>query len=276
MLDTNHNNSNCKFTAETVSYIYGEIAAPEKIEFEAHLPFCSNCAEELAGFGLVRSSIFEWKDEFSTFKSPAFHLPTEKAQNSSDTTAISTRENSWLNSIRQLLSFTPARAVTVFAALVFCVGLTIVVFNFSGNSSISEIAETEFNKNVSPIISPTAEKQIIQPDESVNLKENSSDKSSEPQEQMIKKAKREVVEPDKATAPIVKEAVVKVSDNFRKTTIGNKSSVIPNASSGKDNRKENRKPIPAQAQKVPTLVDAEETEDDSIRLADLFDEVETR
>lgn len=277
MLDANYkNNSNCEFAAETVAYLYGEIAAREKIEFETHLQSCSSCSEELAGFGLIRSSIFEWKDEFSALKTPAFNLPTETGQKFSETISVSTRKSSWFDGLRELLSFSPLRVFAAFAALIFCVGLTIFVLNFSGNSNNGEIAESEVNKKVAPVMSPTVEKRIIRPDEIENAKENSFGKSFEPQEQKIKKSEREATEPAQPNAPVAKEAVVIVSGNSRKTTIDNKSSQNPNGSSGKDNRKENRKAIPARAQKAPTLVDDEETDDDSLRLADLFDEIDTR
>ena len=278
MLDSNHNNSNCEFAAETVAYLYGEIEAREKIEFETHLQSCSGCSEELAGFGLIRSSIFEWKDEFSALKTPAFNLPIEKAQKFSEMVSVSTRKNLWLDNLRELLSFSPSRAFAAFAALIFCAGSTIFVFNFSGDSNNGEIAESEFNKNVAPVISPTIERQIKQSDEIENARENSSGKPLEPQEQNIKKSEREAIEPTQANAPVVKEAVVKVSSNPRKTVVDNKPSPNSNDSSEKEkvSYKENRKASPVKAQNAPKLIDDEETEDDSVRLADLFDEIDTK
>ena len=61
MLNNNHNPS-CAFAEQIVSYLYNETNAKEKAAFDAHLNNCSTCADELAGFGFVRSSIVEWKN----------------------------------------------------------------------------------------------------------------------------------------------------------------------------------------------------------------------
>lgn len=274
MLDTNHNNSNCEFAAETISYLYDEIAAREKTEFEAHLQFCSSCAKEIAGFNLVRSSIFELKDEFSALQTPAIVFPIKVSQN--PPAAISTPKNSWLDGWRKLFSFSPARSVAVFAALLVCAGLTIFAVKFSSDSNKIEVAESEANKNTAPIVSATVEKKIEKLDENKNAKENSSDTSFEPQKQKANGSEREPVEAAQTNTPVVKEPVVKVSTSPRKTTIDNKFSQKSNNSPKTEGYKENRKSTPAQAQKVPKLVEDDEAEDDSVRLADLFDEIDTK
>lgn len=275
MLDKNHkNNSNCEFAAEAMSYLYGESAAREKIEFEAHLNSCSRCADELAGFGLVRSSIFEWKSDFSALETPAFNLPTEKARNFIET--VSAQKTSWLDGLYDLFSLPQSRAVAAFAALIIFVGLTIFAFNYSGNSGGIEVAESEVNKNAVPTASATIEKKIKQSIESASAEENFSDKSLEPREEKVEKAPRITVETTQANNNAAKEPIVKVSANPRKTKVDDKSSQNSNNSSGKEIYKENKKPLPAQAQKVPKLVEDDDAEDDSVRLTDLFDEIDTK
>ena len=80
MLDTNHyKNSSCAFAEQIVAYLYDEANPQEKTDFEAHLTNCENCADELSAFGLVRSSVQQWRTaEFLPMQIPAIEIPFEK------------------------------------------------------------------------------------------------------------------------------------------------------------------------------------------------------
>lgn len=276
MFDTIHNNSNCDFAADMVLYLYGEIGAREKIEFEAHLDSCSSCAEELAGFGLVRSVMFEWKDEFSALPTPRFVFPAEKPKNLSAANFNSTPKNSWLDRLGKIFAFPPARAFTAFAALAICIGLTIFAFNFSNNLNNSEVAESEIIKNGAPVTSPTAVKQIKESDKSDITKNDSFEKKSELRDQKVENTAPDAFESAHKNPSAAKEPPVKVSANSRKTKIDNKPSQNSTDLPKTDNYRENKKALPVQAGNAPKLVDDDDAEDDSVRLADLFDEIDTR
>jgi hypothetical protein len=54
----------CTFRGERdhalVAYLYDDIGAPERAEFDAHLAVCAACREELAELGAVRGGLARW------------------------------------------------------------------------------------------------------------------------------------------------------------------------------------------------------------------------
>lgn len=70
------NISECEFAAEAVSYMYGEMAAGERTAFESHLAGCQRCIDEFAAIAEVRFSVYEWqKSEFAPLRTPAIRIP---------------------------------------------------------------------------------------------------------------------------------------------------------------------------------------------------------
>jgi len=282
MLDNNHNNYSCEFAAEMISYVYGEINARAKSDFERHLTSCSNCTEEIAGFGLVRSSISDWRNEFSTVETPAFVLPFEKEQILFETVSVSTEKSSWLGELHKIFPITPAWAATAFAALAICVGLTILVVNFSGDLNRNEIAVKEVNKNVLPAVSATVEKKVKQTNETdsnESAKENVSDNPANQQDYKEKNSGSDSGFPVQTNLSVSKDSFVKVSTNSRKTSNDYKpspNSIDLTTEKTSETYKENKKTVPVKSQKALKLVEEDETEDDSVRLADLFDEIDTK
>jgi len=55
--------SECPLTDEIVSYIYGEIEGRAGYDFEKHLAECTVCIDEFAAVCDPRFSVFEWKKE---------------------------------------------------------------------------------------------------------------------------------------------------------------------------------------------------------------------
>lgn len=58
------NETTCPFEGQRdellISYIYDELEAPDRRDFEAHLPACAACRGELAGLADVRASLAGW------------------------------------------------------------------------------------------------------------------------------------------------------------------------------------------------------------------------
>ncbi len=244
MFDNNHHNSSCAFAEQIVSYLYNETNAKEKAAFDVHLNSCSTCAEELAGFGFVRSSIVEWKrEEFSSLETPSIEIPYP--------TAISTEKQSWFGELRQLFTLSRAWSMAL-AAIVVCVGLTFLVFNFSNNTEVAE----DKNKPTKSVVSPIVEKRVEQPIEKI------------PDETAYQKQPNS---PDTEIAPRVvpKNRIVKASNNLTK-----KNNVKQNSNSLENVRKikDDKNTLAEQKQSVPKLNSLEEEEDNSLRLADLFAE----
>lgn len=253
MLNNNHNPS-CAFAEQIVSYLYGETIGKEKAAFDAHLKNCSSCADELAGFGFVRASIVEWKtEEFLNLETPSINIPYP--------IAVATEKQSWLGELRKLFALSPTWA-TAFAVLVVCVGLVLLVVNFSNNNDVARKVEKPTNEVVSPIVeekpTPRMEETAQQDSSKVLLKPSIVENASEKNAPQI--------------AP--KNQIVKVSNNVRKNkgVAQNANDLVANVRKLKDDKNT----LTARKQVVPKLNGLEEEEDNSVRLADLFAEVESK
>lgn len=266
MLDKNKYTSPCLFSEQVISYLYKEIGAQETNDFEAHLKSCPICSEELSGFGAVRSSIGEWRrKEFSVLETPAFNfLPdhTEKVH----IAPVSTEKNWWLALKESLSTPSPVWAASAFAALVVCVGLAFVIFNYSKYVEVTENSFGENTNAVSPVVETKNEINThIVP--SSNLIEKSSETIVKvlQSEQDSESASQKVAPP--------RNAVLKVSNNSNVPANRNKS--VPINRKQATSKEVKQMPL-SKPKNIPLLADIEDVEDDSLRLADLFDETDAR
>ncbi len=264
MLINNHKNLSCGFTEQMVSYFYDENNQAEKAVFEAHLTNCPDCTKELAGFGLVRSSIIEWRhEEFFKLETPAFEIPTIKTVNQS----VESNSGSWFSDFRKMFLFNPMTATAVLAALIVCVGLVFIAINSWNNL---EVAEVDNKNNGIIVASPTVDKINEQPIETIA--NDNSDKSSP------NKFPKSTGTESKDSQPLpirVKRLVpsdsVRASDNTKNNS--EKPETVRNV---KETNKENKKTTAVQKQQVPNLTTLDDDEDKSVRLADLFEEIGTK
>ncbi len=252
MLNNNHNSS-CAFAEQIVSYLYGEVNDNEKAAFDVHLYKCSSCTDELAEFGLVRSSIDEWKHQsFDVLETPFINIPYP--------VTVSTEKQFRFGALRQLFSLSPTWT-TAFAVLIVCIGVAFFAFNFSTEN---EVANNE-NKPVNAVTSPNVENGF------------------EPQSKNMEK---QSVNQAKSLTPIVDDfspkiaprttsegQIVKISNNNKKV-----KNVVQNNNNMANVRKlkNDSTTIAGQKRTVPKLNNLEEEDDSSLRLADLFAEVESK
>jgi hypothetical protein len=259
MLNNNHHNSNaCAFAGQIVSYLYDEAGAKEKTEFETHLNDCATCADELSGFGFVRSSIQEWRsEEIFALEMPALEIPVLAAQKSD----IPAETGSWLDGLRRLFSLSPKMAFgsVAFAALVVCAGLTLIILNYSGNETIAEVGAPDSDKILAS-----------------NKSNSSIEKNVLPQDKPVP----DVVKTDTANnqaneklQPFKKDSSVKASNNLPKNKTGVPK--LSNSEASANNLYKKNKTNNVQKNEVPKLSDFDEEEDESLRLADLFAEIDT-
>jgi hypothetical protein len=261
--NNNHNSSACSYAGQIVSYLYDEASAKEKIEFETHLNKCENCADELSGFGFVRSSIEEWrKEEIFALEMPALEIPLLKTANVAEKAPISAESNSWLADLRRLFSFSPkfAFASAAFAVLAVCVGLAFVVINFSNKGEIAvnsnQNSKNELASNVNIL------KEEAHPEANPN-----------PQTSEIKNVSAND-KTEQAKTDSKKDTSVKASNNAPKQKLSvPKSNTVAENSANKTDRKNKTKNI--EQQEIPKLSDFDDVEDESLRLADLFNEIDT-
>lgn len=263
MINKNGNNSFCAFSEQIVSYIYGESEPQKKFEFESHLKNCSNCADELAGFELVRSSVLDWRTEdFSILQTPFFDIPAVKSSRHISPAKTSNKMLSWIGEIRKIFSFNPKLATAAFAVLIVCVGAAIFTFEFSGNS---QTAQNENNKKTIEVaVSPTIE--IGKNPEEIKIISRRNEKSPSQSSENNSLPSKTTSEKQVTTS----KSVIKVSD------IAPKNNTDISIHGPKNNIDDTKKTPTVKKQKAPRLNDEEDEEDKTIRLADLFDELDTK
>jgi hypothetical protein len=232
------NFSECKFSADMVPYMYAELPTARSAEFESHLLECTSCTDEFASLSSARFEVYDWKKlEFDALPTPRFAIPFV-----SDTEASS---HSWIEKLRAVSSAGWAIPGVAFGGLVIA-SILAGIFVLSGSDQ-SEIAANVGGSNASVV--ETVRESI----------------------------------PEKAAAPVrsgsedtVKEAArpASVRASVSKQVSGPRSS---NAASMASRRVSGLKDASARnVRKVPRLNEFTEEEDNSLRLAELFDDLDTR
>jgi hypothetical protein len=269
----NNNHKSCQFAEQTISYLYGEAEASDRVKFEAHLADCSQCADELAGFGFVRSAVLDWRNEdFVKLQTPSFNIPALESKNPFVTANSLTESRSWFGGFGKIFAFNPILSASL-AVLVVCCGAALLTLDFSGG----EIARSENSAKlaqpaaVSPKVeaSKKVETTIIADEDSKNIADKNSKKSLPPDVKAADSSKQVKVE--KQIMPV--KSAVKVSYGSPKIDAGSSARNLKDAS---DNIKNIKKPASVRKQQVPNLNVADDDEDETLRLADLFDEIDAK
>ena len=265
MLNNNHKNPACAFAEPLISYLYGEIGAAEKVAFETHLKNCSTCETELAEFGFARKAVQEWKiKEFDVLPTPTFVIPS----NTVKTRLMAESSVSWLENFKRIFSFKPALAMSAMAILIVFVGIALFTVSFKDNNQIAGI--TDNNNAIQTVVTPPIEKineQSKQSDDKNSVA--AKDKSAVPPEV---KSKNLPVAVSGKNPSATNGTEVKIStDTPKNNTV--KDAPLPDI---KAVSRPNKKSTVVRQSKVPSLTETEETEDNSVRLADLFDELDTK
>lgn len=273
MLNHNHQNSNCDFSADLISYFYGEINQKEKSRFEAHLAQCSICPIELAEFSDVQTAFGEWRSEFAQMPTPVINVPYENVVQVKP--VASTDSDSWLARLRQTFSLSPAwsAATAAMALLLVCSGLFLFATDAFQTNDVA--------KNVNPAEEATS----ITP--TIDLNENQLAKKSPTQKEST--ATENAVVEQAAKSPKISSrenetfAKNEVSAKPVSVKIGVRNNDVPknikqtsrNGTAVANKDKNFDKPILVNSP-APTLNNYEEIEDETLRLADLFAEVDTK
>lgn len=246
MINNNHQNSDCAFGERLVSYLYGESSGAESFEVEKHLKNCEACADEFAAFSGLHFAIDDWKTtEFAPLATPLIEIPYE--------TKTEVVKSSWLSGLRQIFALSPAWSLATASAavLVICTGIVWLALNAR---QIDDVAENEKNKNQS--ISPAAQQ---------------TPPATTAKNDPVKKADEQVNPINEPKAPAIENAVDQDSKNTRAVKIVNN----PRPSSKSDNAPKTTPKRNTKNQPAPKLMTDESEEDDSLRLAELFEEIGT-
>ncbi len=278
MADGNYNN--CAYGEGMISYLYGEIDAREKSVFEEHLRICSTCADEIAGFGSVRSSILQWKtEEFQSLNTPKIvfqNAPTESADNIS---IFPVKINSWVDRFRKIFVPSPVWAAG-FVFFIILGGLLLFVNNFSNNNQIVKVGTEDSQTANSPSINPGKKTEIAEKtisDESQPVSEEKLPESGQPSNKNLIAKGSESNKSNKSNktnirvAPAAGSEQVTLSKTYAEVSKKN----IPAAARkfGNSNTAVAAK-VPARKLQIPKLNPVEDGEEEAtLRLTDLFDEV---
>lgn len=246
MKDRNYS-SQCEFAEGIVAYMYGEMPAEEQDVFESHIEECQTCIDEFAVVSEARFSVYEWqRSEFAPLETPTIRVPIEKA---------SAAGTSWLQKFGNILFPVPA-----FAALAIVVGLALgfILLRSAEQKSPPTLAE---NGQITG--SNTTPERVDARDDAPPVEPVASNKGGE---QIRVGESKEYTERGKAERP--RARIVRTETAYRPQRIAIAKTVPPmhtEASTAK----------PAKGKTVPRMNDFSDEEDNSLRLAELFDDVET-
>lgn len=259
MINNNHKNSGCGNAEKLVSYLYSENGAAENTTFEAHLQACSVCSDELQAFSGVQFSINDWKlKEFAQMETPIIQIPYEKVIAPSNDQEVSGVTALWLSGLRKYFSLSPAwsLATASFAVLAVCAVIALIVLN---SDKSNDVAGT--NKNTKPVAVPTVEKTTAPTNENSN--QNSLPETD------VKPLNEQKALPEIAVAPDTKDSlVVKTTNRNQRQTQKAETTNLPKNNNIVKRDNQNKITIP------PKMIEEAE-EDDTLRLAELFEEIDT-
>lgn len=273
LVNSNHKNSNCGFSEELVSYLYGECSAEEKKTVEKHLNSCVDCMEEFAGFSSARSLVAEWRDEeFLPLDIPLFVLPNSKEPNFNRSKALKNISRSWLAEIQNRLTLSPAAyAFGAIAIFVACLGLIFLPHKNYQNNELAEVAikNTEPDKASQDFNNPS-DLNVAKP----NLPQSNSAENFIPVQQ---RTVNSAITPKTSRSETFSRANLTVKNtvgsNLDKVDLKVKlSNQKTDAAKINLNNIDNKKPMFAQNNKLPRLNTIEDDEDKSLRLAELLED----
>jgi hypothetical protein len=268
MSDKNYN-SNCRFAAEIVSYLYDEIETREKAVFETHLKGCLSCADELADFSFARFAVKDWRDEeFSHLKTPSFEIPFDVKQTKE---SAATNSDSLFGNLRRIFSLHPVWA-TGAATLIIMIGLAFSATNlFQPDFTAKNDDINSVNVSVSPAKNRVEKTVPVIPVES---------ETAYSSEMITTSIKNDAPEKPKTTQKarameIRKNSVVKVSNREQKNINAGKNVENIAASEVRNFNKSTKGATPVNRQ-IPTLNNFDVEVDNTLRLAELFEDIDTK
>ena len=234
------NCSECKFSAEMVSYMYDELPSAECMAFEQHLADCTACTDEFAAIAGARYEVYDWKKmEFDSLETPRFEISYAEPVHFA-----------WSDRIRAVFANGWTVPAVSFAALIVVSILAFILI--SPQSGKVEIATTD------PGASTDTASVPVQDDTASTVSNNITSEN-------LAQTKNSI----STNATPKRVAVSRPATRNRVSTVAIRT---------KRQSSSDGKPLTARnAQKaVPTLNDFAEDEDDSLRLAELFEKIGSR
>ncbi|MEO8649474.1 MAG: hypothetical protein ABI539_09940 [Acidobacteriota bacterium] len=236
----------CGRSAEMLEYMYGEMAERDRPIFETHLESCEMCVEEFAHLSEARYSVYEWRKlDFAPLETPRFVIPAHEA--SPDVFGMV------VGKIRTAFSASPSWAIPAagFALVmaVFGVGLFTSLSRGGGELAVKDpvgtanrIPERATGSASPDVARTTGETSVIEEKDTEIELPDVSDQRSRPVRIAVTGPERNAQRGVKSAPHTQPARAVKVR---------------------------------TQTASVPRLNEFSDDEDTSIRLADMFDDVES-
>lgn len=241
-MNTNHKHQadfSCDFAETLVAVLYGEASPGEQQAFERHIVDCRSCRAESAAFGMVRSSLGEWRETvFANLETPEIVLPAPPK-----VVHRQIEKSGWLAALRDFLQ--PSgniwqSSAGVYAAITICAALLAVFgYNFVNQSN-----------NNSVVVSPVAVNTPLPSPGAASVKDLDNEVAVVPPQERKENRNNIAPTPPSKRLPAQRPA----SEAERKPA--SKQRTVPRKSKTEDD-----------------ALPLDEMDDDSIRLADLFDEI---
>jgi hypothetical protein len=220
------------------------MAGEEKVRFETHLADCGACTDEFAGLSEARYSVYEWRKlEFASMETPEIVIPYERK------TAIHPAV-SWLDSVKALFTFSQGWAAAGAGFALIAVAATVGLMVLDPSDSKDDVVRAG-----NAAVSPSPIRQID------NSNSGGTVAKDTPLPAQLDSARKDSATTD--SKPDRRTEAVKASMNTR--PVSNDSKSAP----------DNKKPANPANRNVPSLNQYDEAEDDTLRLADIFDEIDT-
>jgi len=240
----NESKIECPFADEILSYIYDEIDAAERTKFEDHLVGCYVCTDDFAAVSEARFSTFEWRrEEFAHLPTPEIVIPYAAGSREAERSRLG-----FLEGIQTFLSHFTSPAAAVAASIIILLGIGLAMLRYVGPSDNS-VASIALTPSVG-IHESTMDNQSITGQTSSEL---SSNRSMETTKVPVVRTKASNI----AVRP-VRVAVHRPGVSGTRLVADNPP----------------KQPVVQSPSNAPVLNNYEDTNDSSLRLADLFADID--
>ncbi len=231
----------CGSGESIVAYIYDEATPSERRNFEAHLLECAECTDEFAELSNARFSVFEWqKEAFAEIPTPEIVIPYEKTRSGS--------ESGFWEAVKAYLGGFAVPALAAAILLAAGIGFIAIVLTRGDQQLAANTVEPVVN-----VPQIAVQPSITEVPQVANRPEVAS-------EQRTNSVEREEKNKEIETSP----RPSRVATQAKAIKSPTPKPVVARS----ENRNTQETP-----RKKPVLSDFEESDDKSLRLTDLFDDI---
>ena len=242
----------CSYGADAAAFIYDELPTAEREKFAGHLAVCGECADEIADFNLLRSSIQAWKiKDFDCLPTPRVVIPA--ASPNAETAPT------FFEKIRAYINFAPVFSAGLAVALIAVVGIGWFLLRQTDAPEIASNVNRQ-PQNPSKIAAPNIKKPEIEIADSAKVSDADLNKENTDDSEINRSN-------EKSAPRVIKSAVSDNRRNIQKPANDDKTAgkIQPREKkSFADNKTLEARKLP----RLNNLPDEDDAED--LRLSDLF------